>query len=54
LPRDKIEQLVKFLSGLAHDTGRTFTIGGPNGEDWCYVASEPSENVVELLAEQIG
>jgi hypothetical protein len=54
LPRAKIEELVTFLSRLARETNREFIIGGPNGEDWFSVQPEPRENIVELLAEQIG
>lgn len=54
LPREKIKELVKFLSTLARRTGRTFNIGGPAGEDWFSIGPEPKENVVELLAEQLA
>jgi hypothetical protein len=53
LPREKIQELVRFLSGLARETGRDFVIGS-GGEDWFSIGSEPRGNVVEQLAEQIG
>lgn len=53
LPRQKIQELVRFLSDLAKETGRDFVIGS-GGEDWVSVGPEPRRNVVELLTEQIG
>ena len=53
LPRHKIQELVRFLSRLAKETGRDFAIGS-GGEDWFSLGPEPRGNVVEQLAEQIG
>lgn len=53
LPRQKIQELVRFLGDLAKETGRNFVIGS-GGEEWFSVGPEPRGNVVELLAEQIG
>jgi hypothetical protein len=53
LPREKIQELVRFLSKSAKDTGREFVIGA-RGEDWCSVGTDPRANVVELLAEQLA
>ena len=52
LPREKILDLVRFLSVSAKHTGREFVIGS-QGEDWCFVGQEPRGNVVEFLAEQL-
>lgn len=53
LPREKIQDLVRFLSNLARETNRVFVIGC-RGEDWFYINAEPQGNLVELLAEQIA
>jgi hypothetical protein len=53
LSREKIQELVRFLSNLAKETGRDFVVGA-GGEDWCAIGSEPRTNVVELLAEQLS
>lgn len=53
LAREKIQELVRFLSRSANETGREFVIGAA-GEDWCFVGPEPQTNVVALLAEQLA
>jgi len=53
LARDKIADLVRFVSDLARETGRDFAVGS-GGEDWLYIGPAPRGDAVELLAEQIG
>jgi hypothetical protein len=59
LSREKIEELVRFLSTLARETGRDFVIGywdpaNRISEDWCFIGAEPKQDVVEFLCEQIA
>jgi hypothetical protein len=58
LPRDKIQELVRFLSTLAKETGREFVIGHWDharriSSDWCSIGPQPKQDTVEFLAKQI-
>ena len=57
LPREKIQELVRFLSTLAKETGREFVIGHwdharRTSSDWCSIGPQPKQDVVEFLAKQ--
>lgn len=58
LPRNKIEELLEFLSRLSTESGREFVIGewrASTGisEDWCFAGKSIQQRNVEFLAGQL-